>query len=189
MKNNDTKNKILDYTLELLQTRGVNGFSFAHIAEKIKIKKASIHYYFPSKNDLIKEALNTYSNDFFENLNKETKNNPGIKEELIIYIGKYRKNLENNKVCPFISLSVDYSVLPEEILNIVNEYLKNNLLWIKNSFSKYDYQNEKINITINSFFSTIQGAQILSRSFNDIKYFDDVLNNKLNEILYIINYI
>ncbi|MGJ3587594.1 TetR/AcrR family transcriptional regulator, partial [Lactococcus lactis] len=68
----NTKEKIVNLGLELIQTRGINGFSFADIAKVIDIKKASIHYYFPSKTDLIEAVLEKYSTNFFEALEQST---------------------------------------------------------------------------------------------------------------------
>ena len=68
----NTKEKIVNLGLELIQTRGINGFSFADIAKVIDIKKSSIHYYFPSKTDLIEAVLEKYSTNFFEALEQST---------------------------------------------------------------------------------------------------------------------
>jgi TetR/AcrR family transcriptional repressor of nem operon len=50
--NKTTKTTLLDVAEELLLTRGYNGFSYNDIAEKVGIRKASIHYHFPSKSGL-----------------------------------------------------------------------------------------------------------------------------------------
>ena len=47
-----TPQRILDIAEHLVQTRGFNGFSYAHIAEAMHVTKASLHYHFPSKSDL-----------------------------------------------------------------------------------------------------------------------------------------
>lgn len=48
----DTRHLILDVAEELLLTRGYVAFSYQDIAARIGIRKASIHYHFPSKADL-----------------------------------------------------------------------------------------------------------------------------------------
>lgn len=49
----DTRERILDIAQDLLQTRGYNAFSYQDIADALGIKKASLHYHFPSKTDLV----------------------------------------------------------------------------------------------------------------------------------------
>lgn len=50
--NTDTKTKALDLAREYLQTMGFSGFSFQTIADTLGIKKASLHYYFASKEEM-----------------------------------------------------------------------------------------------------------------------------------------
>ena len=56
----DTKTKALILGREYLQTMGFGGFSFQTIADKLGIKKASLHYYFASKEDMGLVLLNDY---------------------------------------------------------------------------------------------------------------------------------
>jgi len=48
----DTAEQILDLAETLIQTRGYSAFSYQDIADSLGIRKASIHYHFPSKTDL-----------------------------------------------------------------------------------------------------------------------------------------
>lgn len=48
----DTRTRILDSAQSLLETRGFNAFSYQDIADELGIKKASLHYHFPSKTHL-----------------------------------------------------------------------------------------------------------------------------------------
>ena len=47
-----TSQRILDIAERLVQTRGYNGFSYADIAQALKVTKASLHYHYPAKADL-----------------------------------------------------------------------------------------------------------------------------------------
>ena len=48
----DTRENIIDLAEELIRTQGYNAFSYGDIADVLHIRKAAIHYYFPSKTDL-----------------------------------------------------------------------------------------------------------------------------------------
>ena len=48
----ETRTMVLDVAQEFVQTRGFNAFSFRDVAERVGIKTASIHYYFPTKAEL-----------------------------------------------------------------------------------------------------------------------------------------
>ncbi|VTU27482.1 Bacterial regulatory proteins, tetR family [Variovorax sp. PBS-H4] len=44
----------------LLATKGYNGFSYADISEAVHISKASVHFHFPSKAELVQTVLRRY---------------------------------------------------------------------------------------------------------------------------------
>ena len=55
------REQLLEHTLVLLGTRGYNGFSYRDLAELVGVKTSSIHYYFPTKEDLALAAVQTYA--------------------------------------------------------------------------------------------------------------------------------
>jgi TetR/AcrR family transcriptional regulator, transcriptional repressor for nem operon len=48
----------------LIQTRGCRAFSYQDIADALKIRKASIHYHFQSKTDLVIAVIDRYAERF-----------------------------------------------------------------------------------------------------------------------------
>lgn len=48
----ENRNEILQQARKLVLTRGFNAFSFRDIAKLVNIKSSSVHYHFPSKEDL-----------------------------------------------------------------------------------------------------------------------------------------
>jgi TetR/AcrR family transcriptional regulator, transcriptional repressor for nem operon len=53
----ETGDRILDAANALLIERGYSAFSYADIAETVKIRKPSIHHHFPTKADLVVAVL------------------------------------------------------------------------------------------------------------------------------------
>jgi TetR/AcrR family transcriptional repressor of nem operon len=53
----ETAERILDAANALLVDRGYSAFSYADIAETVKIRKASIHHHFPTKSGLVVAVL------------------------------------------------------------------------------------------------------------------------------------
>jgi len=56
----DTKTDILDAGEALMKRAGYSGFSYADVAKRVNIRKASLHYHFPSKGDLARQAVARY---------------------------------------------------------------------------------------------------------------------------------
>lgn len=64
MSGKDTRTKIMDVAQDLIQRRGVNGMSFQDISDAVKIRKASVHHHFSSKQDLVEALVTRYRADF-----------------------------------------------------------------------------------------------------------------------------
>lgn len=57
----DNRSKILNAAQHMLQTRGFNAFSYRDLAAEVDIKSSSVHYHFPTKEDLAVALLEKYS--------------------------------------------------------------------------------------------------------------------------------
>jgi TetR/AcrR family transcriptional repressor of nem operon len=60
--------EIMDAAERRIRTAGYNGFSFRDIAADVGVKSSSIHYYFPTKEDLGVAVARRYTDRFFEGL-------------------------------------------------------------------------------------------------------------------------
>src|SRR5579871_2958490 len=63
-----TADRILDTAESLAQTRGYNGFSYAHIADALGVTKASLHYHFATKAALGEALIERYDRRFTQAL-------------------------------------------------------------------------------------------------------------------------
>ena len=61
----NTKEKILEAMLELASINGIHKTSLSMVANKVGIRKSSLYYYFTSKDEMIKEMYNSFTNRFF----------------------------------------------------------------------------------------------------------------------------
>src|SRR5262245_64393090 len=60
MSEADTRTLILDAAQDLIQRLGANAVSYQHLSEAVGIRKASIHYHFPTKQDLLEALIERY---------------------------------------------------------------------------------------------------------------------------------
>jgi len=100
-----TIEKIVSTAAEMLSNNGFNAFSFHDIANKIGIKTSSIHYYFPTKSDLIIEIIH-YSQNIQAAL-FETISEKKPEEKLSLLIDFYVDLADKGQMCPIVSISSD----------------------------------------------------------------------------------
>ncbi len=60
--------EIVTLTRSLLEAGGYNSFSYADISARVQISKASIHYHFPTKAELVREVVARYRAEAREGL-------------------------------------------------------------------------------------------------------------------------
>lgn len=85
----DTKTQILDAAQDLIQRVGANAMSYQDISEAVGIRKASIHYHFPTKDKLLEELIKRYSADFLEQVDAVVASKGDAAAKLRQYIGLF----------------------------------------------------------------------------------------------------
>ena len=184
-KRGNTETKILEIGLALIQERGINGFSFADIAERIGIKKASIHYYFPTKLDLVKGVLAYHKHNFFVSLNAICHDKETLKEILLAYGNLYKSNLqENNWVCLCSMLATESFSLDKELKEGVNDFFMQNIQWIEEKMKIFGMEDVVAEERANQLFVVIQGIQIMTQSLEDVTYFEKIYTQEIEELTF-----
>ncbi|WP_312554915.1 TetR/AcrR family transcriptional regulator [Empedobacter brevis] len=105
-----TKEIILKVGLQLLLEKGYNGFSYADVSDKVKIKKASIHYHFPTKVDLLVTIIDNHT-EYFRNL-RTLQSKKTAEQSLSALINYYLQLINTDKICLMGSLANTGDDLP-----------------------------------------------------------------------------
>ncbi len=171
MKKTDTKTSLLNYAQELIQRVGVNGMSYSDLAEKVGIRKASVHYHFPKKEDLIISLLESCGAEYSTVYQDIVDSDFSPKEKLFQIAEIFESGLKNGKVCIIGVLSVDLASMGEAVKKVSNEAVKKTASIFAQIFDQAAGLNIDSYAAGYGFFSFLLGLQILSRSNNDLENF------------------
>jgi TetR/AcrR family transcriptional repressor of nem operon len=159
--------------------RGYNGFSYRDLSNLVGVKTSSIHYYFPSKDDLVLEAVNVYSNAVFNALH-------GIDASLRAdaKLSKYAKMFgrtlgDGNQICLCGMLAADIESLPDTIRQAVQAFFKANESWLAKVLAQGTQEhtlavNGKPENAARALFAAFQGSVLASRLFHTKARLEDV---------------
>lgn len=179
----------MDTGLILVQERGYNGFSYADIADAIGIRKASIHYHFPSKQDLVQAVLRRYRKEFMDKLQQINDQDPSGKQKLESFFKLYRETLENNtKLCLCSMMAAELNSFPTEIRDELNQFFKANTVWAHDvleqgkSSGEFSFSNSALG-QAKTLIAFVQGAQLLSRTSGDIGYYDSLVSGYISSVV------
>ena len=122
--------RILDVAEQLAQTRGFNGFSYADIAEKLVVTKASLHYHYPSKTDLGRALIERYHLVFGEALEAIDRQAQDAPDKLRRYAGLYDAVMRNDRMCLCGMMAAEYATLPATMQDGLRRFFDANELWL-----------------------------------------------------------
>lgn len=129
MKTQPVREQLLEHTLVLIRSRGFNGFSYRDLAELVGVKTSSIHYYFPSKDDLVLEAVQEYSRRISERLGNISPDQP-VLEQARQYLDPLRQTCGSGQICLAGMLSTEILSLPPAVHHVLKEFYQVNEAWL-----------------------------------------------------------
>ena len=112
----DTRARILDLAENLLLERGFNAFRYQHIAHKLGVKPAAIHYHYPSKDDLGMALVTRQLRRLrkWRDLPRVADLPPVEQFEALLTV--YNNHLSHDRrVCLFGTLAADFRTLPSSM--------------------------------------------------------------------------
>ena len=118
-----TREKIIELGRNLMQDIGYHSFNYKQIANELGIKNASIHHYFPSKEDLAIAVIEKDRADFTTIMTRLESLSPGQKAEAFLeHYGNFFK--DGKKLCVIGTFGFAYNDVSDRIQKAINAYVE-----------------------------------------------------------------
>jgi TetR/AcrR family transcriptional repressor of nem operon len=179
--------RILEVAVQLAQTRGFNGFSYADIAEKLLLTKASLHYHFPSKADLGRTLIEHYHRAFAEALEAIDRQTPAPREKLRSYIGLYDTVLRNDRMCLCGMFAAEYATLPAPMQAELRRFFDANEKWLARLLEDgrrdgdFVYRGSAKD-RARTLMGALEGAMLVARTYDDGRRFQSAAKQVLADV-------
>lgn len=172
----NTREQLLKYAFDLVQERGINAMSYSDLSDAIGIKKASIHYHFPRKEDLINELLSYCEEDYGKRYEAVVSSELSPEEKLMAIGDIYSQGVRDNKICLINILSAEKDSLENKSVKHLENAIDRTVRIFEKIFTEATAKGdipENFNTLhgAQSFFSLLNGAQNISRSAGDRDFF------------------
>ncbi len=167
-----TAEHILDVAERLAQTRGFNGFSYAHIAAEIGITKASLHYHFPSKADLGRALVARYAKNFQAATAGILASGEDALVKLKQYVLVYRQVLGADRMCLCGMFAAEYATLPEQVQQELRRFFDENERWLTGVLEEglrqgaLQFEGHARDVA-GLLTGALEGSMLLARSYGD----------------------
>jgi TetR/AcrR family transcriptional regulator, transcriptional repressor for nem operon len=118
----DVKTAIMDAAERRMQLGGFGGFSFREIAADVGIKSSSVHYHFPTKEDLAAAVIRRWAEETSKFIDKELEKDP---DPVRVWTNAFRGTaLSEGRMCPCTVLGAASQDLPPEVAREVKGFFK-----------------------------------------------------------------
>jgi TetR/AcrR family transcriptional repressor of nem operon len=152
----DTRHELLMEAELLVRARGYAGFSFAQLADVVGIRKASIHYYFRTKDDLAIALVAAYDARYDVLLAKIKAASTDGLARIDAYGQLYLEGLEKRLGCLCAVLATEIDLLPERLRADIARFFAKHIAWLEQVL-----RDGKANGTIGMHVDIAAGARMI----------------------------
>jgi TetR/AcrR family transcriptional repressor of nem operon len=186
----DTASRILDTTQHLIVTRGYNAFSYADIAEVVKISKPSIHFHFSTKAELVRQLLLRYRDKVRINLEQASTLLPDPLDQLRAYAAHWERCIRDDSApfCLCAMLASELRSLPPEVAAEVKLYFRDLDVWLTATLEKGAAQGQLVlprgaAVEAESFMASAHGAMLSARVYGDADVFARIVGGAIDRLI------
>jgi TetR/AcrR family transcriptional regulator, transcriptional repressor for nem operon len=151
------------------------------------VTKASLHYHFPTKAELGRHLIQRYKQSFLQALADIDKTSADSVERLRRYSGLYLQVLRNDRMCLCGMLAAEYTTLPKPMKAELKDFFDENERWLVAVLEQgraartltFDGTAREV---AHHLMSSLEGAMMLARSYDDIARFEATANRLLGAL-------
>ena len=163
----NTRTALLDSAEAMVRSHGLDAISFADLSKQVGIRKASVHYHFPTKADMALHVLQRYVTRFEEKLEQIAQSTDPITD----YVALYRAALgDGEQLCLCVALAGARAGLDAPVLDALAQFHQRSLNWLTERYRALSHADPEHAAA--ATLAQVEGAQILARATGNATDFD-----------------
>lgn len=185
---NETAHKILDLAEHYTQTAGFNGFSYRDIQKDLGIKTSSIHYYFPTKQDLAIRMIERYCERYHLRLQELEQTHTTAIARLQGLSDLFVNTATEGKFCVCGMLAADLLGMPTGVETQLRGFFELNEAWISKVLNEGIRQSEikpsvHVESTATLLLALLEGGLLIARTHqNPSHYLSQLMQKALTHL-------
>lgn len=174
--------EIVAHTRSLLVAGGYNSFSYADLAERVGITKASIHHHFPSKAELVTCVVALYRQEAAAGLGALQAQFDDPLSELNAYADYWAGCIRSGEhpFCICAMLATELPTIPADVAVEVKAHFRDVTAWLATVLQRgaargqFHLLNSPA-ISAQAFMAVVHGAMLMARAQDDAKAFATIV--------------
>lgn len=171
----DTTGRIIAAAERRMREGGFHGFSFREIAADVGIKSASVHYHFPTKEDLAAAVARAYTDRHMAALGDPHDPARAPADLIALYVESFRRELVDHRLmCLCGVLASETSALPPGLNAEARAFFERNLTWLESVIARAEPKARPQDIKAKALRMTalLEGAMLVAHNLGDSDLFD-----------------
>ncbi|MFE8070798.1 TetR family transcriptional regulator [Marinobacteraceae bacterium S3BR75-40.1] len=135
MSASDTRAALMDAAERAVREQGVDGFSYADLSRAVGIRKASIHYHFPGKADLLVAIMARYRARILAELELFAQDERAASASIASFLSLYRSALKDcTALCLCVASAVNPQGLDSRVTGEIQRFREAVVAWLESRF-------------------------------------------------------
>ncbi len=152
----DTKLALLEEAESLIRSRGYSGFSYADLSDVIGIRKASIHYHYPTKEELVIAVLDEYKLRYERELTRIKIQDIHALDRIESYAQLYLAGIDRGLGCLCAALAAELDVVPDSLKIRTTAFFEQHTTWLMDI-----YREGLVKGTVSTNLSAKEAARLI----------------------------
>lgn len=162
----NTREQLLRQASETVRRGGTAALNFRDLGTAVGVKSATVHYYFPTKADLLKAIAADYRTHFIAALTDGVRGSRSFRQDLLTLVDLFSAAEAEKLSCLCGMLATEADLLDAEVTAVVNEFFAALQTWIVEQARRRDVSTPA-GLGRETFarvlVSMLEGALLLSR--------------------------
>jgi TetR/AcrR family transcriptional regulator, transcriptional repressor for nem operon len=125
-----TRRDLLHNATATVRRGGSSALNFRDLGRSVGVKSSTVHYYFPTKADLLTEIAGEYTRTFVEALEDGISGSPSFKHDMLALVDLFVSAQGQKLACLCGMLATEANQLEPNVTNAVNQFFKTLQDWI-----------------------------------------------------------
>jgi TetR/AcrR family transcriptional repressor of nem operon len=126
----DTREALLRNATDTVRRGGSASLNFRTLGHSVGVKSSTVHYYFPTKGDLLREIAADYTTLFLAALDEGTRKSKSLRQDLLVLVDLFAGAQGEKLSCLCGMLATEAELLELPVRAEVNRFFEQLQAWV-----------------------------------------------------------
>ena len=118
----DTRDALLRQATETVRRGGSAALNFRDLGRSVGVKSSTVHYYFPTKADLLDQIAGEYTQTFVAALEAGVRHGRSFRHDMLVLVDLFAGAQDENLACLCGMLATEVDLLEPKVRSTVNQF-------------------------------------------------------------------